>query len=125
VHTFCGTPLANYNLTEAFSFLNYSRKQQLIRMLKATGELPVYYPNDEEVYMRAADMADGGLFAAIFNLGLDPIEELQLVIARDVKKIEQLMPDGSRRTVKFIRSGDTYTLDCTANTLDPAIVFIY
>lgn len=125
VHTFCGTPLANYNLTEAFAFLNYSRKQQLIRMLKATGELPVYYPNDEEVYMRAADMADGGLFAAVFNLGLDPIEELQLVIARDVKKIEQLMPDGSRRTVKFSRDGDTYTLDCTANTLDPAIVFIY
>ena len=35
------------------------------------------------------------------------------------------MPDGSRRTVKFSRDGELYTLDCTANTLDPAIVFIY
>lgn len=125
VVTFCGTPAARYNLTEAFSFLCYSRKQQLIRIMKRVGELPVYYPNDEEVYLRAADMEDGGLFTAVFNIGLDPIEELELACERDVKRIEKLMPDGSRKEVAFTCENGLLKLECPCYTLDPVILFLY
>ncbi len=125
VFVFSGTPEAVYNLIEAFSFLNESRKKQLIRMLAQTGQLPVYYPHDEEVYLRAADMADGGLFCALFNLGFDPIEQVDLVCESPVARIECLAPDGSRQPVNFSVTGDTYTLDVAANPLAPVILFLY
>ena len=125
VVTFCGTPNAAFDITEAFSFLNESRKLQLIRLMEQLGQLPVYYPGDEEMYLRAADMEDGGLFAALFNLGFDPIENLELVCQNPVKRIEKLMPDGSRRAVDFAQDGSTLKLNCPCNTLDPVILFLY
>lgn len=124
VFTFCGTPKTPYNLTDAFSFLTYSRKEQLIRMLESTGEMPAYYPGDEEVYFRAADMPDNKLFLAIFNICLDPIEKLSLVIRKKVTKISRLMPDGSFGEIEFSAKGDEYTLDTYANPLDPVILVV-
>ena len=125
VFLFCGTPQAEFNLVEAFAFLNWSRKQQLLRMLAGTGELPVYCPGDEEVYLRAADMPDGGLFCGVFNIGMDPIETTELVCARAVTRIEKLLPDGSRAAVPFRRDGDRYILDTASPVLDPTILFLY
>ncbi len=124
VFTFCGTPKADYNLVDAFSFLNYSRKQQLISMMSKTGELPVYYPDDEEVYLRAADMKDVGLFCAVFNIGTDPIENLRLFLETEPQKIEILDFDGSFREISFIKEGNYYTLNTLCNTLDPVILII-
>lgn len=124
VFTFCGTPKAEYNLVEAFSFLNYSRKQQLIKMLEQTDELPLYYPDDEEVYLKAAQVSDGSLFCAVFNIGTDPIENLKLVIFQKAEKIEQLMPDGTRKEIEFEVFGNEYVLNTPCNTLDPVILFI-
>ncbi|MBO7345346.1 MAG: hypothetical protein J6U92_05355, partial [Clostridia bacterium] len=73
VITFCGTPVSNFNYYEGFAFLNYSRKQQLIKMFTDMGELPIYYYGDEEVYLRVADMKNGDTFVALFNIGLDEI----------------------------------------------------
>ncbi len=125
VIVFAGTPVAEFNLTEAFAFLTWSRKLQLIDLLQKTGELPVYYPEDAEVYLRAADMPDGGLFCAFFNLGLDPIEEVTLVTEKPIKRAEQLLPDGSRKTVDFTLTDGVYRLDAPAGVLDPAIFFLY
>lgn len=124
VFVFSGTPRADFNILEAFSFLTYSRKQQLIKMLEQTEELPVYYPNDEEVYLRAADTKDGGLFCAVFNISLDPIEKLELVCKRSVSKIEKLMPDGTKLEIDFELTGKKYILDTPCNTLEPVILFI-
>ena len=125
IFTFCGTPRTNYNLVEAFSFLNHSRKRQLADMMRMAGELPVYYPEDAEVYLRAADMADGRRFCAVFNLGLDPIDALTLVCDKPVTKIEKLMPDGSFRTIGFTEGNDgVLTLDTPAYTLDPVILIL-
>lgn len=123
VVTFCGTPKANFMLTEAFSFLNYSRKQQFIRLLKELGESPVYYPGDQEIYLKAADTEDG-LFCAAFNISLDPIDRLELCIEGEVKKIEKLLPDGSRAEVPFEKEDDKYLLQIPCNILDPVILFI-
>ncbi len=123
IFTFSGAPKTEYNIVEAFSFLNYSRKQQLIRMLKQTDEYIAYYPGDEEVYFRTAKADDGSIFCAVFNIGLDPIDKLELVFARKVEKIEQLMMDGSRKTLDFEVSGNNYTIETSCNTLDPVIIF--
>ena len=124
VVVFCGTPMAEFDYLQAFSFLNYSRKQQIIRLAKIMGELPVYYPGDQEVYLRAADMEDGTLFVAAINISLDPIEKLSLVFEKEVSKIETLMPDGSRREISFRKDGEEYILDTPCNILTPVILFV-
>ncbi|MBR2477028.1 MAG: hypothetical protein IKB50_02700 [Clostridia bacterium] len=124
VCTFCGTPRAEYTLTQAFAFLNYSRKQQLIRLANQTEEMPLYYPDDEEVYLRVAEMGDGGLFCAMFNLGLDPIDKVHLVCSRDIKSITKLMPDGTREEIDFTKNDNEYVLETPCYTLNPIILFI-
>lgn len=123
VFTFCGTPRAAFHYTEAFSFLNYSRKQQFLRMLRLCGELPVFYPDDEEVYLKAAYMPDGSLLCAVFNIGLDPIRKLELVFAREIAALSMLMPDGSRKEVSFTVTSGKNVMDIPCNILEPVIIF--
>lgn len=124
VFVFCGTPRTNYHITEAFSFLNYSRKLQLIDLIKDTDELPIYYPHDEEVYLRAADMSDGRLFCAVFNISTDPIEFLELVTDKNVTAVAMLDPDGNEQELKFTYNDGLLSLDTPCNTLTPVILFI-
>ena len=124
VYVFCGTPQVPYGLGPTFSFLNESRKRQLVRMLTDAGELPIYYPNDEEVYFRAADIEDGRRFCALWNLGADPIERVELVIADTVKNINRLLPDGSLEALDFTVKENLYSLDCTVLTMDPLVLVI-
>ena len=124
VITFAGTPVAEFRIDTAFSFLTYSRKQQLIDILKDTGELLVYYPNDEEVYLKAGDMPDGRVFCGVFNIGLDPIEKLELVCDFEASGFARLMPDGSESELSFTCNNGKYILDTSANTLSPAIILI-
>lgn len=124
VFVFSGTPVAEFHLSTAFSFLNYSRKEQLIRLLKQTGELVLYYPNDEEVYLKAADMENGQVFCALFNIGLDPIDKVELACSFDAKKFRALMPNGDIKEISFTKKNDKYILDISANILDPVVIFI-
>ena len=123
VITFAGTPKADFNLVEAFSFLTYSRKLQLTRLLQEAGELPLYYPGDEEVYLRVADMEDGSLFCAIFNLSCDPIEELTLSSETHFDRIERLLPDGSFSPVGFARTDSgAYHIGLVCEHLYPVVL---
>ncbi len=124
IFVFSGTPVAEFHLSTAFSFLNYSRKEQLIRLLKQTGEMILYYPNDEEVYLKAADMENGQVFCALFNIGLDPIDKVELACSFDAKKFEVLMPNGEAKEISFTKENDRYILDLSAKILDPVVVFI-
>jgi len=124
VITFSGSAKANFVYTEAFSFLNESRKAQFIRLLKETGNLPVYYPDDAEVYLKAADAPNGETFVAFFNIGFDPIENITLVSEKPVSKIEKLTPDGERENVEFKSHDGVLELDEPAYTLNPVILFL-
>lgn len=125
VITFCGTPDVPFTLGPTFGLLNETRKKQIVSLLKASGNLPVYYPDDNEVYMRAADMPDGGLFAEVCVLGLDPLEEITLVTEKEASRVEKLMPDGSRKVCAFEKDGEKIVIKEEAGTLDPVILFIY
>ena len=124
VFVFSGTPATEFRLDTAFSFLNYSRKQQLLNMVDLANELPVYYPNDEEVYLKAADMENGDLFCAAFNIGLDPIDSLEICCKYEVKKIKKLLPNGESKEISFTYENGRYILDTPCNILDPVILFI-
>lgn len=121
---FCGTPVADFHLDTAFSFLTYSRKLQLIDMIKCLGKLPIYFPGDEEVLFKAARMTDGRHLCAIFNTGFDRIEKLKLCCDFDAKEFSMLMPDGTEKAVDFSCDGDLYTLDVPCYTLEPVIIFV-
>lgn len=125
VFTFCGTPFGQFNLTEAFSFLNWSRKQQLTRLMKKVGEATVYFPGDEEMYCRVADMPDGGMFCSLINVGTDPIDEIELMCEKKLSKIEVLTKTGDRCEVKFEQNGEQLTIKKNCGVLDPVILFLY
>lgn len=124
VVVFAGNSVFSYDLTTAYGWLNESRKKQLVDILTDLSVLPVYYPEDVELLLKAAKIDDGSLFCAILNIGLDQIEELPLVIHQDVNKIQRLLPDGTYQSVPFVREGDLYTLSVPANVFDPLILII-
>ncbi len=121
---FSGTPVAEFHLSTAFSFLTYSRKLQLISMLKDMGELPVYFPGDEEVLLKVADMTDGRYLCAIFNTGFDRIENIELCCNFNATSFEILLPDGTTKSIEFTRKGDLYTLNAPCYTLEPVVLLI-
>lgn len=124
VLTFSGKAKTEFVYTQAFSFLDENRKKQFINFLEETGNLPVYYPDDAEVYLKVADAPRGETFVAFFNIGLDPIENITLNTKRPVTKIEMLNSDGKREDISFEKDGETLTLDLPAFTLNPVILFL-
>jgi hypothetical protein len=124
VYTFCGTPKAPFSLGAIFSFLNHTRKTEIINMVKATGQLTVYYPGDEEVYLKAGKIKDNKLLCAMLNVGYDKIENIELVIQGDVKNIEYLDNNGQLNTVDFEVKDGNFVIGLECNVLEPIIFII-
>lgn len=123
VIAFAGSPKASYDIMH-WGYLNYSRKLQLAALLKEAGERPLYYKEDEEVYLRVADMPDNRMFVALFNIGLDIIENLEFSVDRKVKCVSMLMPNGDFQKVDFKQDGDDLTVYATAQILAPVVLVI-
>lgn len=121
---YSGTPDMPFRYFTAFSLLNESRKKQLISLLSAKGHIPLYCPGDEEIYMRAGYLNNGDMFAALFNLGFDQLEEITMVSEKEISKIEKLLPDGTKAECKFEKNGNTYTVFENANTLMPVVLIL-
>lgn len=122
VIVFAGSPEARFHYTEAFSFLNESRKAQLVRLLKESGELPVYCVGDEEIYMKAAKMADDSLMCVVFNTGFDPMEELTLCVEQEVMQVERLTAEGNWEICGFDNDADLLTVKVPVYTLQPVVL---
>lgn len=103
---FAGTPNAYHNYMEGFSFLNESRKRQFVDIFRRSGALPVYYDGDEEVLLRAGRIKDGRLLAGFFNLGYDPLEELDLVLDFTPNEITYLAPNGEEIGLEYTKLGE-------------------
>lgn len=99
---FAGTPDAEHNYMEGFSFLNESRKRQFVDIFTRAGALPVYYEGDEEVLLRAGKIKDGRLLAAFINLGYDPLDELDIVTDFTPTEITYLDPNGREAKLDFV-----------------------
>lgn len=122
--TFSGTPSARHVISEAYSFLNQSRKEQIVNLFKSMGELPVYYVGDEETYVKAGYNSKGELFVCLTSTAFDPIEKIVLGVDKKVKKVERLTPNGKREKVRFKQNNDKIVIDCELLTLRPEAFFI-
>jgi len=124
VLVFNGTPDMPYLYHSAFSLLNETRKNQFIKILSEKNHIPLYYPEDGEVYVRAGHLDIGEIMAAFFNIGLDQLEDTPFVCDKEVKKIEKLNPDGTRSECKFTVEDGIVRVDEVMNTLIPVVLFI-
>lgn len=125
VIAFCGTPRTDYNYCDAFSFLNESRKKQIAELVSDSGELPVLFTGDAEVLLRAAYTKNSGeLFCAVFNIGLDELENITLKVGHKVSSVQALGKDGAFKSVPFAFDGDILTVDHKAKILMPVILLI-
>lgn len=126
VIVFAGRPLATFNYIEAFSFLCAPRKHQLVSLMKEYGSLPVYYPDDAEVYIKAGTLPDGKIFCGFFNVGLDNLDEVTLVADRKVEKIEVLSSEGKYENADFsIDENGKITVNVKAEILNPVILCLH
>lgn len=121
---FAGTPVAEYYYTEGFSFLNATRKEQLIRLLAESGNLPIYYPGDAEIYIRAGYLEDGSMMVAMFNLCFDPVEKPELVCEKPVNEILVLASNGNLENCTFEYKNGKIIPDITLETLMPVVLII-
>ncbi len=99
---YCGTPDAEHNYMEGFSFLNESRKRQFVDVFSRAGALPIYYEGDEEVLLRAGKIKDGRLLASFMNLGYDTLDELDIVCDFVPAEITYLNHDGKEIKLDFV-----------------------
>ena len=124
VNVFCGTPLARFVYFEAFSFLNESRKAQIVEMMRESGNLPIYYPDDAEVYMKAGYFEDK-IFCAFCNIGLDNLKDVALVCEKPAKEISVINHDGSYSKCDFsIDNNGKITVNTPAEILNPVLLII-
>ena len=121
---FSGTPVSKFYYTEGFSFLNETRKRQFVRMLQSIDRLPVYYPEDAEIYMRAGYTSDGKLFVTVFNLGFDVLDELPLFVEGNVCSVEILCADGSQKNCDFATENNNIIIKTEVKVLDPIVLII-
>ena len=124
VITFCGTPCTQFKHNQAFSFLNETRKRQMLHLMNENEELPIYYYEDAELYMRAGYLNNGEIMSVLFDLGTDKIENLPLVIKDKITKAEILTSDGKRKAVEFKEENGKYIFDLTVYPLEPVVLFV-
>lgn len=121
---FCGTPDMPFLYHTAFSLLCETRKSQLVEILSKNGLLPIYYPEDGEVYLRAGRLKNGERMAVFFNLGFDALEDIPLTVTEAVSSVEYLRSDGARESVPFTVEGNTVRIGMEARTLLPVVLFL-
>jgi len=122
---YCGTPDAEFNYMEGFAFLNETRKEQFISLLKEADALPVYCHGDEEICLRAGYLNDGALLAAIFEIGIDPMDSITLYLEKKPSCIAALDSDGKENIAEFEDIGNNmYNVKVRIETLNPVILII-
>ena len=121
---FYGNPDTNFSYTYAFAMLNETRKKMLCELLSKRNHVPVYYPEDSEVYLRAGYLKNGEIMAVFFNLSYDQHEDIPIVTNQTVHKIEMLNPDGTRSACAFTQKDGMVRVNVAMHTLMPVVLFI-
>lgn len=121
---FCGTPDMPFKYYSAFSLLNETRKRQLVDILSKNDLLPLYYPEDAELYLRAGRLQGGETFAVAFNLSQDALDELPLVIKSTVSRVDRLDERGERVPCDFEVRGDVTYVKSPIAAMEPLALII-
>lgn len=121
---YCGTPDTPWNYIDAFSFLNESRKEQFVELLKGIDALPVYYAGDNEICLRAGVTSGGTLVAMFINIGTDPEETLTIGLSKEAKDISMLLPDGSMAKCEWRHCAEGIEVMTAAESMYPVVLII-
>ena len=121
---FCGTPDMPFKYYSAFSLLNETRKRQLVDILSKNDSLPLYYPEDAELYLRAGRLPGGEIFAVAFNLSQDALDELPLVIKTSVARVDRLNERGELVPCDFEVRGDVTYVKYPIAAMEPLALII-
>jgi len=121
---FSGTPDMPFKYFSAFSLLCETRKNQLIKILEEKDNLPLYYPEDSELYLRAGRLSDGRIFAAAFNLSQDVLDDLPLAVKGEVKKVEKLDENGELVPVAFCKEANVIRVSETILPMTPIVLVL-
>ncbi len=122
---YAGVPRAEFHYSTAFGFLSDVRKDQFVRLLSQSGQFPVYFPGDEEMYLRAGTHADGRYFCTLFNIGLDPLEdEVILATEEKITAVTYLDENGTEQPLPFTWENGTLKIQKTVLTMDPLVLFL-
>ena len=74
--------------------------------------------------MKTARTADGKRFCAIFNIGLDILEDLPLTTEEKVTGVQILQKDGSFVDCAFEKTADGLVVNTPVYTLMPVILIL-
>lgn len=122
---YCGTPKAEFKYTEGFAFLNETRKTQFVELLKKANALPVYYPGDNELCLRAAYTKSGELLVYALILGFDPMDGLHLYLEKKPETIALLQSDGTKKELAFeALENSIYKINTRLESMMPCILLI-
>ncbi len=124
VVVFAGNPVTTGKYENRFSYLNDSRKEQFIHILDCAGCLPIYYPDDADVYLKAGTLPDGSMMVAFFNLGLDPIERIPLISKKEISSAQYLDCDGVFRDITWHRENGVNIFDIRADVMTPVVFLL-
>ena len=105
VIVFAGTPPSIGTLS-AFGFLNENRKGQLLRLIRSTAGLPLYYTGDVDMYMKGGILPDNSMIGVLFNLGTDQLGSFELFVDRQFESLEYLNKEGNWEKVSFTFIGE-------------------
>ena len=121
---YAGTPNAPFNYTQGFSFLNESRKKQIVSILKRANCLPVYYEGDNEIMLTAGKIDDILLVFTVL-LGFDPMDSLDLYLEKEPTEIKYYTPNGSLEKANFTKTKEnSYSVDVKVEPMYPVILLI-
>ena len=124
VIVFSGSVDMPFKYYTAFSMLTETRKDQLISILSRRDHIPIYYPDDAEVYTRAAFTDNGEFFVALFNLSFDELTEIPLVCKQKITSVEMLSENGERIPLDFEYTGELITVKREVAPISPIVLFI-
>ena len=107
----------------AFGIFNEIRKRQLIDLLNQLAPLPVWYPEDGELLLKAGTLADGTRLVVIANLSLDCHDKIPLCgpWMDTSTSIQRLQGDGQWKEIPFDRQNGIVAMKSFLPPLDVAV----
>ena len=91
----------------SFGMLNETRKNLIARYFQKLNALPVWYPDDAEILLKAAILPDGSRIAVALNIGLDTLDELPLTGPwAQATAVQEFSTDASWQSIAATRRPD-------------------
>ena len=113
------------NVSDGKNMMHSSRKKMFESIFEWFGGFPITYTADAEMFLRAGELGDGSILAHFLNLGLDPLDTLEVRIKGSVSRIEKLNPNGEWNRVKFeAEPGGICKIDTGCETMLPVVLRI-